>query len=67
MLFNEPIKQFSKVEIKQNSIESALILLIKFLVYQWDSCQLQGICVVYIFVYITKSVRVLSNIVLINH
>ena len=32
--FNEPIKQFSKVEIKQNSIESALILLIKFLVYQ---------------------------------
>ena len=30
------IKQFSKVDIKHNNI-STVILLIKFLVYQWDS------------------------------
>ena len=47
------IKQFSKVDIKQNNI-STVILLIKFLVYQWDRPHLQGSRVVYIFVYIIK-------------
>ena len=42
------IKQFSKVDIKQNNI-STVILLIKFLVYQWDPHHLQGSWVVYIF------------------
>ena len=40
------IKQFSKEDIKQNNI-----LLIKFLVYQWDPRHLQGGRVVYIFIY----------------
>ena len=44
------IKQFSKVDIKQNNI-STVILLIKFLVYQWDPRHLQGSQVVYIFIY----------------
>ena len=35
------IKQFSKVDVKQNNI-STVILLIKFLVYQWDPRHLQG-------------------------
>ena len=49
------IKLVSKVDIKQNNV-STDILLIKFLVYQWDQRHLQGSRVVYIFVYITKSV-----------
>ena len=44
------IKQFSKEDIKQNNI-STVILLIKFLVYQWDPRHLQGSRVVYIFIY----------------
>ena len=44
------IKQFSKVDIKQNNI-STFILLIKFLVYQWDPRHLQESRVVYIFIY----------------
>ena len=44
------IKQFSKEDIKQNNI-STIILLIKFLVYQWDPRHLQGSRVVYIFIY----------------
>ena len=44
------IKQFSKEDIKQNNI-SSVILLIKFLVYQWDPRHLQGSRVVYIFIY----------------
>ena len=44
------MKQFSKVDIKQNNI-STVILLIKFLVYQWDPRHLQGSRVVYIFIY----------------
>ena len=44
------IKQFSKVDIKQNNI-STVILLIKFLVYQWDPRHLQRSQVVYIFIY----------------
>ena len=44
------IKQFSKGDIKQNNI-SSVILLIKFLVYQWDLRHLQGSRVVYIFIY----------------
>ena len=44
------IKQFSKEDIKQNNI-STFILLIKFLVYQWDPRHLQGSRVVYIFIY----------------
>ena len=43
------IKQFSKVDIKENNI-STVILLIKFLVYQWDPRHLQGSRVVYILV-----------------
>ena len=49
------IKQFSKVDIKQNNI-STVILLIKFLVYQWNLRHFQGSWVVYIFVYIMKFV-----------
>ena len=45
------IKQLSKVDSKQNNI-STVILLIKFLVYQWDPRHLQGSRVVYILVYI---------------
>ena len=44
------IKQFSKEDIKQNNI-STVILLIKFLVNQWDPRHLQGSRVVYIFIY----------------
>ena len=44
------IKQFPKEDIKQNDI-STVILLIKYLVYQWDPCHLQGSRVVYIFIY----------------
>ena len=44
------IKQFSKEDIKQNNI-STVILLSKFLVYQWDPRHLQGSRVVYIFIY----------------
>ena len=44
------IEQFSKEDIKQNYI-STVILLIKFLVYQWDPRHLQGSRVVYIFIY----------------
>ena len=54
------IKQFSKVDIKQNNI-STVILLIKFLVYQWDPRHLQGSLVVYIFVYIMKFVLYLIS------
>ena len=49
------IKRISKVDIKQNNI-STVILLIKFLVYQWDSRHLQGSRVIYIFVNIMKVV-----------
>ena len=45
------IKQFSKVDIKQNNIST-----VKCLVYQWDPRHLQGSRVVYIFVYIMKFV-----------
>ena len=44
------IKQFSKEDIEQNNI-STVILLIKFLVYQWDPRHLQGSRVVYIFIH----------------
>ena len=44
------IKQFSEEEMKQNNI-STVILLTKFLVYQWDPRHLQGSRVVYIFIY----------------
>ena len=55
------IKRFSKVDIKQNNI-SNVILLIKFLVYQWDPSLLQGCHVVYIIVNIMKFVfYLLSN------
>ena len=63
------IKQFSKVESKQNNI-STVILLNKFLVDQWDPRHLQGSRVVYKFVYITKFVfYLMSNhiFVYINH
>ena len=63
------IKQFSKVDIKQNNI-SAIILLIKFLVYQWNPRHLQGSRVVNIFVYMMKFVFYLISIyifVCINH
>ena len=62
------IKQFFKVDIKQNI--STVILFIKFLVYQWDPIHLQGSRVVYIFVYIMKFVfYLISNhiFVYINH
>ena len=50
------IKQFFKVDIKQNSV-STVIWLIKFVVYQWSrSAPSGGSRVVYIFVYLTKSV-----------
>ena len=42
------IKQFSKVDIKQNNI-ATVSLLIKFLVYQWDPCYLQGSLFTYLF------------------
>ena len=63
------IKQFSKVDIKQDNV-SNIILLIKFLVYQWDPRHLQGSRVVYTFVYIMKFVFYLISIhifVCINH
>ena len=63
------IKQFSKVDIKQDNV-SNIILLIKFLVYQWDPRHLQGSRVVYTFVYIMKFVFCLISIhifVFINH
>ena len=41
---DDEIKQFSKVETNQNI--STVILLIKFLVYQWDPRHLQGTRVV---------------------
>ena len=44
------MKQFSKVDIKQNNI-STVSLLNKFLVFQWDLRHLQGSRVVYIFIY----------------
>ena len=55
------IKQFFKVDIKQNSV-STVIWLIKFVVYQWSrSAPSGGSRVVYIFVYITKSVFSLTS------
>ena len=51
IFFIKKIKQFSKVDIKQNNV-STVILFKKFLVYQWDPCHLH--C--YICVYVTKSV-----------
>ena len=63
------IKQFSKVEIKQHNV-STVILLIKFLVYQWDPHHLQGSRVVDIFVYIMKFLFYLTSnhiFVCINH
>ena len=60
------IKQFSKVDIKQNNI-STVILLIKFLVYQWDPRHLQGSRVVYIFIYTLYSCSILiSNNIFVN-
>ena len=61
--------QFSKVDIKPNNV-STVIFWIKFLVYQWEPRHLQGSRVVYIFVYITKSVfSLISNYVFVyfNH
>ena len=52
------IKQFSRVDIKQNNI-SIVILLIEFLVYQWDPRHLQGSRVVYIFIYTLYSCSIL--------
>ena len=49
------IKQFSKVDIKQDN-NFSVILLIKYLVYQLDPHHLQVSHIIYIFVYITKSV-----------
>ena len=58
------IKQFSKEDIKQNNI-STVILLIKFLVYQWDPRHLQGSRVVYfIFVFYLISNQIFMYI---NH
>ena len=54
------IKKKSKIDIKQNNI-STVILLIKFLVHQWDPRHLQGSRVVYIYV-LHDERRVLSNI-----
>ena len=45
------IKQFSKIDIKENNISTV----IKFLVYQWDPRHLQGSRVVYIFIYTSYS------------
>ena len=59
IFFMKKIKQFSKVDIKQNNV-STVILLKKFLVYQWDPCHLQGSRIVYICVYVTKSVFYLN-------
>ena len=60
------IKHFIKEEIKQNNI-STVTLLIKALLFQWNTHHLQWICVVYIFVYITKS-KISNNICgYINH
>ena len=42
------IKQFSKEDIKQNNI-STVILLIKFLVYQWDPRQEVGLLHIYLY------------------
>ena len=61
--------QFSKVDIKENNI-STVILLIKFLFYQWDPRHLHGSRVVYIIVYIMKfMLYLISNhiFVCINH
>ena len=63
------IKQFSKVESKQNYI-STFFLLNKFLVDQWDPRHLQGSRVVYKFVYVAKFVFYLMsnhNFVYINN
>ena len=49
------IKQLSEIDIKQNNI-STVILLIKFLIYQWDPHNFQGSRIVDIFVYIIKFV-----------
>ena len=53
ILFNKyvEIKQYSKVDIKQNNI-STVILLIKCLVYQWDPRHLQGSRIVYIMKFV---------------
>ena len=55
------IKQFSKVDIKQNHI-STVISSIKFLVYQGDPRHLQRSCVVYINICLHNELRVQSNI-----
>ena len=47
------IEKFFQSENQTNNI-SSVILLINFLVYQCDPRHLQGSCVVYIFVFITK-------------
>ena len=63
------IKQFSRGDIKQNNI-STFILLIKYLIYQWDQRHLQGSWVVCIFFYIMKfMLYLISNriFVCINH
>ena len=65
------IKQFPKVDIELNNI-STVILLIKFLLCQWDlrHFDLQGSRVVYTFVYTTESVfyQISNHIfVYINH
>ena len=55
------MKQFSKVDIKQNNV-SSFILLIKCLVYQWDPRHLQGIALFTLIFCLHKEVRVLSKI-----
>ena len=56
------IKHFFKVDIKQKNY-STVILLIKFLVYEWSrSAPLGGSRVVYFLVHITKSVFSLEHI-----
>ena len=54
------MKDFSKVDVKQNNV-STLILLIMLLYYRRDLRNLQGSRVVYIFVYITKSLFYLTR------
>ena len=53
------IKHFSKVDIKQNNI-STVILLIKFLVYQWDPFARKSCCL-HIYLYFIFMFYLISN------
>ena len=54
LLKSRQIEQFSKEKIIQDNI-STVILIIKYLVSQWDPRHLQGSRVVYIHVFISKT------------